>query len=308
MGISFQNAQFILGASPATGVGSTLTIGRLQLFLSGREVADMEQRLGLGPTEVAACREPYADSFLKSVLGASEVTSLDYSAYEGASIVHDMNVPIPKHLEMLFDTVIDGGTLEHVFNFPVALANCMRLLKRGGSLFIFAPANNQMGHGFYQFSPELLYRALSPAHGFQVERMRAQEFRYVGLELGTRGPLLDVVDPAVLATRTVVTSGRPVGLFVHAIKAAHMERPFDQAPQQSDYVSTWTAKASDGAEQGSTWARIVASISWRLPPAVKWPIWNEYGRLYRNTLRNRRWFRPVLAPQPGPRQSARQEP
>ena len=61
-----------------------------------------------------------------------------------------------------FDVVYDGGTLEHVFNFPVALRNAMELLRPGGRLFtIHTCANNLCGHGFYQFSRELFYRTLS---------------------------------------------------------------------------------------------------------------------------------------------------
>ncbi len=82
--------------------------------------------------------------------------SLDCSDYEHCDIVHDMNRPIDPSHHGTFDVVIDGGSLEHIFNFPVAVANCMNLVKVGGSVFIFTPANNHMGHGFYQFSPDVL--------------------------------------------------------------------------------------------------------------------------------------------------------
>jgi len=41
--------------------------------------------------------------------------------------------------------VIDSGSLEHIYNFPVAIANCMKMVKVGGSFFIFNMANNHMG-------------------------------------------------------------------------------------------------------------------------------------------------------------------
>jgi hypothetical protein len=43
-----------------------------------------------------------------------EVSSVDASDYEGATIVHDLNIPIPRELVEQFDIVWDGGTLEHV--------------------------------------------------------------------------------------------------------------------------------------------------------------------------------------------------
>ena len=69
-----------------------------------------------------------------------------------------MNNPIDTVHHEKYDVVIDGGSLEHIFNFPVAISNCMMSLKKGGSLFMFTTCNNHTGHGFYQFSPELMYR------------------------------------------------------------------------------------------------------------------------------------------------------
>ena len=40
------------------------------------------------------------------------------------------------------------------------------MLTVGGSIFVNTPANNMMGHGFYQFSPELMYRIFAEANGF----------------------------------------------------------------------------------------------------------------------------------------------
>ena len=78
-----------------------------------------------------------------------------------------MNLPIGDDLKRKFSVVIDGGTLEHVFNFPVAIKNCMQMLDVGGHFFVHTMANNFMGHGFYQFSPELFYRVFSPENGFR---------------------------------------------------------------------------------------------------------------------------------------------
>lgn len=102
----------------------------------------------------------YAEPLLE-MLGAKEIVSIDASAYEGCSIVHDMNQPISEHLKARFDLVLDSGSLEHVFNFPVAIKNCMEMVRLGGYLVTMNPANNCPGHGFYQFSPELFFRVLS---------------------------------------------------------------------------------------------------------------------------------------------------
>jgi len=40
---------------------------------------------------------------------------MDFSAYEGADLVHNLNQPVVKSLEGRFNFILDGGTTEHVF-------------------------------------------------------------------------------------------------------------------------------------------------------------------------------------------------
>src|SRR5690606_18138908 len=129
----------------------------------------------------------YADDFLRDALGARELDVMDYSAYEGAAVIHDLNQPVPGALHERFDAVIDGGALEHIFNFPVALSNLMNMTKPGGRVFLFLPANNLCGHGFYQFSPELMFRVFTEANGFETERVTLWEAAYPGVETTPAG-------------------------------------------------------------------------------------------------------------------------
>jgi hypothetical protein len=108
---------------------------------------------------------------LLTALGAIEICSFDASDYEGASNVHDFNFPIDESVKNRFTAVIDGGTLEHIFNFPVAIKNCMELVAVGGHFIGITPTNNWLGHGFYQFGPELFFRIFSVANGFRIVRM-----------------------------------------------------------------------------------------------------------------------------------------
>jgi hypothetical protein len=50
------------------------------------------------------------------------------------------------------DVLFDGGTLEHVFHLPNALARCADMIKDDGSFVHIGPLNNYADHGFYQFS------------------------------------------------------------------------------------------------------------------------------------------------------------
>lgn len=90
-------------------------------------------------------------------LGFGDIESMDFSGYEGATILHDLNKPVPNELEGQFDFIFDGGTLEHVFNIPVALESVFRMLKPGGRFVSANGMNGFNGHGLYQFSPDLVW-------------------------------------------------------------------------------------------------------------------------------------------------------
>jgi SAM-dependent methyltransferase len=218
----------------------------------------------------------YAEPFFEA-LGASRVDSLDNSDFEGAKFVHDLNQTIPAQWKQQFDAVYDGGTLEHVFNFPVALQNCMELLREGGRLFIQTCANNLCGHGFYQFSPELFYRALGSENGFEVERM-------VIHRVGPYGGWYEVSDPNSIHSRVELITFTPMHLLVQAKRTA-IKPIFAQMPQQSDYTTLWQA----GSAQ---------------PREVKQPVFPKLSGFiramrtglefyHRQSLGNRRFFRKV---------------
>lgn len=96
-------------------------------------------------------------SILKS-LNIVEVDIMDFSDYEGANIIQDLNTLIKNHnIFEKYDLIIDGGTLEHVFHVPNAFENLFKLLKIGGRILHFAPSSNHVDHGFYMFSPTLFH-------------------------------------------------------------------------------------------------------------------------------------------------------
>jgi hypothetical protein len=96
------------------------------------------------------CREV----FLK--LGFSDVDVLDYSEFEGANVIHDLNSPnAPSKLVGAYDVIIDHGTLEHIFHLPNALNALFSLLRVGGRLITSSPTSGFLEHGFYMLQPTL---------------------------------------------------------------------------------------------------------------------------------------------------------
>ena len=94
---------------------------------------------------------------LMDKLGFGAMETMDFSDYEGATVIHDLNQLPPDTLSDQFDLIFDGGTIEHVFNVPNALECVFRMLKPGGRFISANGLNGWYGHGMYQFNPELVW-------------------------------------------------------------------------------------------------------------------------------------------------------
>lgn len=248
MGITYEGARVLCDAAlDGITFERTLTLGHQRSYLTAKHLSEFAEDLDVEVPEELLPPDAYSDFFFRRFLGASTLVCMDYSDFEGATVLHDLNARVPARHEQSFDAVIDSGTLEHIFNFPVALASCMRMVRVGGRLFVFTNGNNFMGHGFYQFSPELFFRALSLNTGFVVEQMLAVEYRFIGAEFGSLQPWYSVIDPELVRERVMVSNGHPLGLLVQARKAEHRAEPFERCPLQSDYVRSWGS--AGGREQ-----------------------------------------------------------
>jgi hypothetical protein len=164
-------------------------------------------------------------------LGASQVHSFDYSDYEGATYIHDFNEKIPERFHNQYTVVLEAGSLEHIFNFPVAIENCMQMARIGGYYLGVSPTNNGMGSGFYQFSPELFFRVLNQQNGYSTRRMLLSEGR-------DSKKWYHVPDPEAVKRRVGFTNAVPTLLFILAKKESTCPI-FATPPLQSDYVTTW---------------------------------------------------------------------
>jgi SAM-dependent methyltransferase len=242
MAIDINSVKFLIAARKhGCSFGRVLTLGRQELNVYPRTLQKLFHKHGLQVEMVDLTGpERQRSEILFKILGAAEVCAIDKSEFEGAEIVHDLNMPIKAAHHRAFDLVYDGGTLEHVFHFPMALQNAMEMVRAGGHLIIHTVANNYFGHGFYQFSPELFYRVLCPGNGFEVQRMVAHP-------MGPYGRWHEVRDPKELGARVELVTWYPLQLLIQA-RCVRAVRPFEQAPQQSDFVPRWnTARPGLGA-------------------------------------------------------------
>jgi hypothetical protein len=274
MGLDSAGVRFLCAAR-ALGVDftDTATIGRQNLFADAADLRVAFAALGVNAdAEEFRRANPFADEFFK-LLGARAVTSVDFSDYEGATRTHDMNQPLPADLRERFSAVHDGGTLEHVFNVPQGLKNCMEMVRVGGHFLQETVANNCMGHGFWQFSPELVYRVFSPANGYEVVAVLLHELEPGGAWYAAR-------DPDQVRGRVQLCNRRATYMMTIARRVSAVEI-FARPPQQSDYVAAWSGPAP-AASNGSP---IAALVRRTLPP-----------RVLRAVLRSVRRARGALAP------------
>jgi SAM-dependent methyltransferase len=235
MGIDVNGIRLLLLAKRlGANFKDVATIGRQGLHLTPqqlqKECADFDVSCDGKNNETFDYR--YSES-LFSLLGAQTTQSIDNSDYEKATIIHDMNNPLPAELKGKFSAVVDAGTLEHVFNYPVAVKNCMELLKNGGFFIQITPANNFMGHGFYQFSPELFFSVFAHENGFELIKLLiceiyedSQWYEVSRPKGGNQG-------------RVTLINHQPTYLMCIARRVDDKCEPFKTTPQQSDYVEAW---------------------------------------------------------------------
>jgi SAM-dependent methyltransferase len=273
MGVDAHVLRFLLEAK-RNGVSfdSVLMVGRQHYWqFETLDVTNALRSAGIAVEDNALLATPdgYVEPLL-GVLGATRTESIDCSDFEGATIVHDLNEPVPNTLRAAFSCVFDGGAIEHVFNFPQAIKNCMEMVAPGGTFLSVTTANNFMGHGFYQFSPELFYRVFSKENGFAIDDMLLSE-------TDPQAPWYRVADPRALGRRVELTNTRPTYLMIRSHKLREAEI-FAAIPQQSDYVTAWSSPITETAVVEATTTDHL-SLKRIVPEFIKRPL----RKLFRRT-------------------------
>lgn len=217
MGIDFHTVNFLNHISlKQKSFGRTLTLGRQNLCVSG------------------AMPGVYCESFLINNYNATSVDSLDISDFEGATIILDLNKRVPKNYFAAFDTIIDAGTLEHIFNIKQAFENIVSMLKNGGQVIHISPTNGFSGHGFYQFSLDLFKSIYSKESGFIHHEVFVAEVNNERSWYKVRFPTENL--------RFNVYGVGPMYMMSHAVKAFQGNAP---NVQQSDYQFHWSDQSAD---------------------------------------------------------------
>jgi SAM-dependent methyltransferase len=233
MGIDSHGLRFLEYVLRANGpFESTLTIGRQGLDVSERELRDYLGIAGLWEPPTSR----YIDDLLVNEFGAASVASVDASGYEGATYICDLNLRLEANFPQ-FDTVIDAGTLEHVFDVRTSFGNIARACKIGGQILHMLPANNFVGHGLYQFSPEFFFSLYSDARGFADTEVYLADLARINAWWRVLAP--------TGASRSTAMSSHETYTLVRTRKTSESA---ESCPvQQSDYVNRWADHENDGS-------------------------------------------------------------
>ena len=223
MGIDVHALSFLVYAKNLKKFQKTVTIGRQGIHTIEPTVRNI----------VGAKKEYrnsiYCEDLLIEYFGSTEVESIDSNSYENASIIHDMNVVIADELQNKFDTVIDCGCSEHIYNVAEALKNYSYMCKPGGQIIHILPANNFCGHGFWQFSPELFFSLYSKKNGYDDTEVFIADLSDTKYWYKVKEP--------ISGKRANVSSSNALYLLV---RTKLRDTLFDHSNvQQSDYVYQW---------------------------------------------------------------------
>jgi hypothetical protein len=146
---------------------SAMSLARQQIHIHHQTMHHLFKKHGIN-APLHECGE-YFEALFKN-MGYAVTDSIDNSAYENATIIHNMNLPVSvqENQPSRYNYVFDGGTIEHIFNCPQVCENIINMMEVGGIYCSVTVNNNFSGHGIYQFSPEFFLSAFTPKYGMEV--------------------------------------------------------------------------------------------------------------------------------------------
>ena len=106
------------------------------------------------------------DRQLFDELGAATLMAMDVSDYEGATIIHDLNNPLPVALHNICDFLFDGSCLDNLFDPANAMRSFAKMLRPGGRMMLVEHGTAIQG-ALICFSPEWFYDFFA-ANGYEL--------------------------------------------------------------------------------------------------------------------------------------------
>jgi hypothetical protein len=93
--------------------------------------------------------------FFFEMMGINDYADMDKFESDKPTYLHDLNLPVPNDVYDSYSFILDGGTIEHIFDVRQVLSNIVKMLKPGGCVMHIS--SYSIDHGFYGLSPCLFY-------------------------------------------------------------------------------------------------------------------------------------------------------
>jgi len=178
-----------------------------------------------------------------SALGFEQLDSMDYSEYEGANIIHDLNnTNIPKELNGKYDFILDCGTIEHVFHFGNVMENIFKMLKVGGTFIFNQPTFYGLNHGYYNFSPCLYYEY------FKANNYELNTF----IPYAEKNGFVYIADPVVNNICGHIPLIENSFNLVCGSVTKTAQTTYDVIPYQGQYVNAWKQHYNNSSINNTT--------------------------------------------------------
>lgn len=85
------------------------------------------------------------------MMGIHEYFDMDKFESDSPYYLQDLNYPVPTKLHNTFSLILDGGTVEHIFDIRQVMENIVNMTKPDGCVVHISSFN--IDHGFYAISP-----------------------------------------------------------------------------------------------------------------------------------------------------------
>jgi SAM-dependent methyltransferase len=147
--------------------GEVLLIGRQTVLLNEKEALALIRECGLDPrpnflretdssTVGSDVGRYITDRSFFSMFSDVRVKALDVSTYEGAEIVHDLNLDLPLNLHGTADFIFNGSCLDNLFDPATAIKSLSKMLKPGGRI-VHLEHGSPIQDAFLCYSPEWFF-------------------------------------------------------------------------------------------------------------------------------------------------------
>jgi hypothetical protein len=229
----------------------------------------------------------HAKTFFE-MLGIRDYADIDKFESDSPAILHDLNTPIPAELTNKFNLVIDGGTLEHIFDVRQVMENIVHFCRLDGWIVHLTPTSNYIDHGFYSFSPCFFFDFYA-ANGFGNFICYILQINPENLcDLSPFFPYSYGMD-----MRGLLDPARQILVFFAARKVSERNQLvvpaqgiYDSAARQFECETLWNDPAQSAAENGDSITERI--IPGSLLPLIK-PLRPFLGAI-RRTLKGRKDF------------------